>query len=300
MRFTRKNGRRHSEDGMTPRDSFLRQHTPLTAATYEPVLRDLYRLVGRLEAATQDDIARYFDSIADQAPATVSRKLATLGSFYGYLRQRGLRQDDPMLAIGRRPKVDRVGSMRYITTEEQRRLIDGLQGQDQMTVRNLALIWTLLHGLRVSEVVGLDCEDFRAGELTFVGKGAKTRTVPLLLPAAAAMAAYLGRRKAGPLFRGREGRLHVAQVQRIVGELTLALTGSAYHPHALRHGFATRMVQAGVELPALQRLLGHASLSSTQIYVHLNTDDLRREMMKDPLAGPVGLTLIEGGKEKVG
>jgi len=137
---------------LTPRAAFLRQHAALTAATYEPVLRDLHRLVGRLDDATQDDIARYFDSIADQRPGTVRRKLATLGSYFAYLRRRGVRADDPMLAIARRPKVDQQGSIRFMDVADQLTLIESLQADDRATIRNLALIWTLLHGLRVAEL----------------------------------------------------------------------------------------------------------------------------------------------------
>ena len=285
---------------MTHLDAFLRQQWPKTAATYEPVLRSFLALTGRLDDATQDDVVRYFDSIAEQAPATVARKLSTIGSYFAYLRRRGIRDTDPMLAIGRRPKVDKAGSIRWLTDDQQRALIQAVDGSSRKSQRNLALLWTLLHGLRVAEVVNLDADDYRNGELRFTGKGNKSRTVPLLTPAQVAMERCLNRRRAGPLFRGPHGRLTTRQVQRFINQLSMDVLGERWNPHALRHSFATRNLRAGMGLAHVQRLLGHADPKTTSMYEHLNTDDLRRAMQVDPLGESGELVVIEGGKEATG
>ena len=163
--------------------------------------------------------------------------------------------------------------------------------------RDHALLFTLLHGLRISEAVGLDVEDYRYGQVTFAGKGDKTRSVPLRLAGAQdALNAYIGHRKSGPMFRGPSGRLSTRQAQRIIGTLTLRGTGTAYNAHAMRHSFATSLVRSGVGLAQVAALLGHATTQSTQIYTHLSDADLAAAVDQHPLAegGAGELHLIEG------
>jgi len=144
-------------------------------------------------------------------------------------------------------------------------------------------------GIRLSELVGLDLQDvdFRGGVVRGAGKGAKERVVPVGWPALSWLQRYIARERAAliekagagscpALFVGRSGRISARQVQRRVEKFLrgAALSGKV-SPHALRHSFATHMLDAGADLRSVQELLGHASLASTQIYTHVTSRKLR-------------------------
>ncbi|MBI1847144.1 MAG: tyrosine-type recombinase/integrase, partial [Candidatus Rokubacteria bacterium] len=137
-------------------------------------------------------------------------------------------------------------------------------------------------GLRVSELMGLDLDDLDRGELTVrvLGKGRKERIVPYGRQAAAALAAWLARRgeTRGPLFLNRRGgRLGVRSVFSIVrGQARAAGILRRVGPHTLRHTFATHLLDAGADLRAIQELLGHSRLSTTQRYTHVGSEHLMR------------------------
>lgn len=274
---------------------FLQQYPSSTAGLYARTLAGFIASTGvSIEEATQDHVLTYYKSLEALAPSTVSLKLAILSSWYAYLQRRGLRTDNPMVAIAHRPKVDKQGSVKWLDAMEQRVLLDA-EGDEKQAVRNKAILWVLLHGLRLAELVSLDVEDYRYGELRFTGKGGKSRIVPMLAPAQIALQAYLGPRRSGPLFRVARHRISRRQVQRVVNAATMR-TVRRMSPHALRHSFATRNVKAGMGIPQLQKIMGHQALSSTQLYVHLDTEDIRQAMLNDPLAEAQEFTVIEGGK----
>lgn len=291
---------------MTPLDRWLSSYPSSTRGLYSRTLAGFIAATRKpVEQATQEDVATYHARISELAPSTVSTKLAILSSCFAYLVKTGARADNPMVAIAHRPKVDKKGSVKWLDADEQRALLDAVQ-DERLGARNSALIWILLHGLRLAEVVSLNVEDYRYGELRFTGKGGKSRIVPLLSPTQVALQRYLGNRRTGPMFRAEgayvgtrssthKRRLSRRQVQRIVAEAT-ARIGKKAHPHALRHSFATRHVKAGTGLPQLQKLMGHSALSSTNLYIHLDTEDVREAMQNDPLAPPQELQVIEGGK----
>lgn len=284
---------------MNPIDSWLAAYPLTTRGLYARTLAGFMAATGKPVAdATQEDVAKYHEKINGLAPSTVATKLAILSSWFAYLQRRGLRPDNPMVAIAHRPKVDKQGSVKWLDADEQRALLT-IETDEQHAARNRAILWLLLHGLRLAELVGLDVEDYRYGEVRFTGKGGKSRIVPLLAPAQIALQQYLGRRRHGPMFRGPHGRISRRQVQRIVATWTTRATGRRLSPHPLRHSFATRHVKAGTGLPQLQKLMGHSALSSTQLYVHLDTDDVRQAMMNDPLSEPQELRVVEGGREQV-
>lgn len=214
---------------------------------------------------------------------TLGRGLAGIRSLLRFLEKRGLANAAGAAAL-RAPKAPRR-LPRPLTAADARRLVDRteqLAEEPWIAARNAALL-TLLYGcgLRISEALSLTGEAVRAaggGVLRITGKGGKTRLVPLL-PAASRAAEEYARlcpyhlEDGQPLFRGaRGGPLQPAIIQREVQKLRAALNlPDTATPHALRHSFATHLLGRGGDLRAIQELLGHASLSTTQVYTQVDT-----------------------------
>jgi len=212
--------------------------------------------------------------------ASIARKLSAIRSFYRYLLQEGLVEISP-LATTSSPKLDkRLPS--FLTLEEIRRLLEMPDLSTPQGQRDRALLELLYAaGLRVSELVQLNIEqvDLDSRELRVWGKGAKERIVLMGKPAAAALATYItegrakllgGKRNTALLVNRYGGRLNERRVQIILGKYARAAgIDKRVHPHMLRHTFATHMLDGGADLRVVQELLGHANLSSTQIYTHV-------------------------------
>lgn len=226
---------------------------------------------------------RELDGVADRA--SIARKLAAVRGFFRFLVDTGALRRDPTLGIAT-PKTRRKLPV-HLTLDEVDRLLVAPAADGLLGLRDRAFLEVLYSaGIRVGELVGLDWErvDEDAGSLRVVGKGRKERVVPVGRPALAALAAYRDACRAagqdvrtGPVFRNRRGgRLTARSVARRLERhvLTSGTTAKAT-PHALRHTFATHLLGAGADLRAIQELLGHASLSTTQRYTHV---DLRRLM----------------------
>jgi len=217
---------------------------------------------------------------------SLSRSLAGIRSFFSYLARNKI-ADIPVAKLIRGPRIAK-SLPKPLSMEGARQLVDiTIQDHDDawIAARNTAVL-TLLYGcgLRISEALQLKVGQLASGQessLTIMGKGGKMRLVPLIPIVHQAVAAY---RAACPyplepsslLFRGsRGGRLHAAIIQRSVQALRAALNlPSTATPHALRHSFATHLLSRGGDLRAIQELLGHASLSTTQSYTHLDTQKL--------------------------
>ncbi|MDO5622872.1 MAG: tyrosine recombinase XerC [Paracoccus sp. (in: a-proteobacteria)] len=217
---------------------------------------------------------------ADQAPRSVSRRLSAVRSFLRWIADR--EGYDLSAALNTRsPKYSR-SLPRPVTPDQARDLLDSVAEAHPtpwVAARDLAVL-TLLYGsgLRISEALALDGSDWPMGEsLRVRGKGDKERIVPVLPVTRAAIADYLSRSPYGlqagdPLFRGvRGGRLSKTVVDRamVTARQGLGLPPSAT-PHALRHSFATHLLAAGGDLRTIQELLGHASLSTTQVYTGID------------------------------
>ncbi len=217
--------------------------------------------------------------------STIARKLAALRSFYKYLVRQQLLESSPISVI-RTPKQDK----RLPQCLDIQQITALLQAPDTSTLfgsRDRAILETIYSaGLRISELVALNVEDIdrRSEVLLIPGKGKKERLVPLGSLAIEAIDAYLelrsgrfGRAARGPLFINRHGkRLSDRSVRRrLDGYLAEAGISSQVSPHTLRHSFATHMLNAGADLRSVQELLGHESLSTTQIYTHLTTAGLQ-------------------------
>jgi site-specific recombinase XerD len=231
-------------------DLFLGQHSPVTARTYARALRELEGVIGgSAEAATAEQLIAWRQTINGQAPATIARKVSTAAAFFAFLRRAGVRSDDPMLPI-LRPKVDRARGIHSVSADTCMRLIEACRDD-----RERALLWLLVHGLRIGEVVELDADSLNGDELRIVGKGGRLRVVVLEEAAAVAVRAHRGLRRTGPLLRGREGRLTTRQAQRLVASVSGRI-GDEINPHALRHAFALSLVRSGVNLALVQAALG--------------------------------------------
>jgi integrase/recombinase XerC len=216
-----------------------------------------------------------------QARASVARKVSALRTFVRYLRREGWIDSDPA-ALAVAPKREQKVPA-HLSVDEMSQLLDAPDASTPPGRRDRAILELFYaSGIRLSELVALDLEDVDlAGRMVRVmGKGRKERIVPFNQKASAALRAWLKDRLA--LTRGdalfvnaRGGRLTGRSVQRLVARyVSSCSTRFGISPHALRHSFATHLLQAGADLRAIQELLGHVSLSTTQRYTHVNVAQL--------------------------
>lgn len=215
---------------------------------------------------------------------SIARKLASLRSFYRYLQREGKVGLNPAEII-RTPKQPKH-LPRVLTKDDAAALMDFPAGQTGSSLRDCALLETLYStGARVSELVGMNLEDLRLSEglVHLRGKGRKERIVPIGEVALKAIRNYraslkpsaVGHQPSAPVFLNhRGGRLTTRSVARIVACYSSRLAGGSVSPHTLRHSFATHLLDEGADLRSIQEMLGHASLSTTQKYTHLATDQL--------------------------
>jgi integrase/recombinase XerD len=246
---------------------------------------------GDLADVSVDILRGYLESLGRQelAPATAARRLSALRQYFKFLVTEGLRQDDPTAALDA-PKRGRP-LPKVLSEAEVAAMIDGVAREDEAAALRLAALMELIYasGLRVSELVSLPLAVARREQpfLTVRGKGAKERLVPLNDAARRALAAYLEVRgrflprslKASPwLFPSSGGSGHLTR-QRL-GQLLkdaavkAGIDPARVSPHVLRHAFATHLLDRGADLRALQTMLGHADIATTQIYTHVATGRL--------------------------
>lgn len=217
---------------------------------------------------------------------TVARKLSAIRSFFKYLEKRGHISENPAQHVIT-PKQDKTIPV-YLSVDEMFRLLDSIQTDTVLDLRNRAIFETLYSsGIRVSELTQMNVSDveFEAAVIRVHGKGNQQRMVPLGQKALTVIEAYRDRLQkkygqqataGGPLFLNRYNkRLSSRSVARILKQLVAAVgLLTPVSPHALRHTFATHMLDAGADLRAVQELLGHKSLSTTQKYTHVSIDHL--------------------------
>jgi integrase/recombinase XerC len=232
-------------------------------------------------------VRAFLASLAKQnKKSSIGRKLAALKGFYRYLVREKCIVEDP-LTLFSTPKQDKP-LPKFLSVDDVFRLLGKISGADILTLRDRAILETLYStGVRVSELVGLDWGevDFGLGVIRVMGKGSKERIVPIgeialkALDAYAAEQALRWKRPAKgkhPVFLNqRGGRITTRSVARVVDKyLRAADIPVRMGPHGLRHTFATHLLNSGADLRIIQELLGHASLSTTQRYTHLNLDQL--------------------------
>jgi integrase/recombinase XerD len=220
------------------------------------------------------------------APATLQRKVACLRSFYRHLRIERMIEHDPAAEL-RGPR-SRARLPQVLTRDEVLQLLAQPRGSSPSALRDRALLETMYAcGLRASEVIGLELSelDLSSGILRARGKGSKERIVPIGSKAVASLHDYLERGRARLVGLREETRLFVNLrgtplsrqglykiVQRHAASAGLAHRMS---PHTLRHSFATHLLAGGCDLRSLQEMLGHADITTTQVYTHLSSDRLR-------------------------
>jgi len=238
-------------------------------------------------AGDADVIRAFLASLGDQnySAATMARKIATLRSFYKWADRRGLADRNPMTLIRTPRQSKRLP--KAISIEQVERLLSAPSEADTLGRRDRAMLETLYStGIRVSELVGLDAADLDvAGEaLKVKGKGKKERLVPLGSHALLAIRTYIDMIAADPRFRdnwnaetsplfiNKHGsRLSSRSVRRKLDKYLREVgLDPSISPHTLRHSFATHLLENGADLRSVQELLGHQSLSTTQVYTHLS------------------------------
>src|SRR5512147_2112041 len=215
--------------------------------------------------------------------SSIARKLSAIRSFYRYLNKKGVITGNPARLVATPRREKRLPAV--LTADDAQRLLSvpGMDNDDNTELRDRAVLETLYStGIRAAELIGMNRDDINREDrlIRIRGKGRKERIVPVGRTALGSLDAYLAQKKEGAenpaVFTGPTGnRLTVRTVQRILEnsrkKLGLAQKAS---PHTLRHSFATHLLEAGADLRAIQELLGHASLSTTQRYTHVNLDSL--------------------------
>jgi integrase/recombinase XerC len=240
----------------------------------------------RVDAITSDDIRAYLHSLDQQGDkaSSLARKLACLRSFFRFLVREGIVHTNPAEDL-RNPKLPKP-LPRVLTKSDAAALMEFPTGQSPLSLRDRALLETMYStGARVSEAVGINLGDLNQmdGLVCLRGKGRKERVVPIGDVALQAIQHYrkslrapiLSAQLSTPLFLNhRGGRLTTRSVARMVSRYSSRLVGGAVSPHALRHSCATHLLDEGADLRSIQEMLGHASLSTTQKYTHVATDQL--------------------------
>ena len=252
-----------------------------TLLAYERDLRGASELLGgSLADAGPGEIRRLAEAWMPLSRATVARKAAALRRFYGFLHDEGMRGDDPSAALPRParerplPKVLDHRAVEALFAEIERRKAAGEAGAPR-----LAALIELLYGsgLRASELVSLPRGAVSPDRpfLILRGKGGRERLVPISDRARAAVAAHAASVPRDALYLFPSGKKHLSRVRlyQLVRELAAAagIPPERISPHVLRHAFATHLLEGGADLRAVQMLLGHADIATTQIYTHVDS-----------------------------
>jgi len=278
---------RSAESKPDPRaEAFARHLLRAPAHTRNAYVRDvgvLATLAGDRDIAklTRSEIARALATLHGRGLSgrSLARMLSAWRAFYKFLLERdGSRRADPCAGLKAPKSVRRLPSA--LTPDEAAKLVT-IEGEDSLSLRDRALFeLAYSSGLRLAELAGLDCNrlDLEAGEVKVLGKGSKERIVPVGRAAHEALKAWLVVRDAvakapeTAVFVSRRGsRLSPRAIERRLATVAVRQGLDRHvHPHMLRHSFASHVLQSSGDLRAVQELLGHASIASTQVYTHLD------------------------------
>jgi integrase/recombinase XerC len=285
-------------------DGFGRSLTSVAPSTVEAYARDLRAFTewaGRLgidgpEGVRRQTLRRYLAFMATRGHArrTIARRASAIRRYFGWLVRTGVLDHDPTAGLSapkgeaRLPRVLRPDELRTLLGDGEARAAPPAAGVSPadaaIALRDDALLELLYgSGLRISEATGLDVDELDLGRARVAvwGKGSKQRAVPLSDPAVDALRRWLADGRAllatpetpaGPVFLNRRGRrLTPRDARRIVDRRA----GEPTHPHALRHTFATHLLDGGADLRVVQELLGHSDVATTQRYTHVSKERLR-------------------------
>jgi integrase/recombinase XerD len=268
-----------------------------TLEAYRGDLLQLGRFLAEREVSALDaspaDVSDFLTGLAagdadhrPSSPATIHRKSACLRSFYRHLRREGLRESDPTATLSAPRRSRKLPQV--LTRGEVEKLLSQPRGTDSHALRDRALLELMYaSGLRASEAIGLEIEDVDLEErvLRARGKGSKERVVPIGQAALRALGVYLERGRPALVknsvenhmfvnFRGgqltRQGLYKIVRRHAVTAGLADRMS-----PHTLRHTFATHLLAGGCDLRSVQEMLGHADVSTTQLYTHLSSDRLK-------------------------
>jgi len=273
---------------------YERSASPQTVQTYEESLREFESYISlrdsglSLQAVDADLIRDWMEGLMDKgnSASTINKKLSALRSFYRFSLKRGLVEKDPAHAVTGPKKSKPLPQ--FLREGEMDRLLDQFEWNNDFNNVRARTILVLLYeaGLRRSELTGLndDDVDFDAGQLKVTGKRNKQRIIPFGRELADALRQYMTLRDSqfdnnnGAVFLDNKGkRMTGSQVYATVHKyLSMATSLKKRSPHVLRHSFATAMLNNGAGLESIKNLLGHESVSTTEIYTHTTFEQLKR------------------------
>ena len=273
---------------------YERNASPQTVQTYEESLRAFESYLTfrdnelSMDSVDTDLIRDWMESLMDKgnSASTINKNLSALRSFYRFALRRGLVKKDPAHAVTGPKKSKPLPQ--FLREGEMDRLLDGLEWDSSFNNVRARTILLLFYeaGLRRSELIGLDDKDidFEAAQLKVTGKRNKQRIVPFGAELAETLKDYKAKRQkefgetSGALFLSDKGeRISGAQVYQIVRKyLSMVTSLKKRSPHVLRHTFATAMLNNGAGLETIKSLLGHESVSTTEIYTHTTFEQLKR------------------------
>ncbi len=255
-----------------------------TILNYTLDLNDFKVFLGEADITKVDYLVlrKYLAALKEKklGSRSVARHLSVLRSFFRFLNREGLLKNNPILSISS-PKLEKHLPS-FMTEEEVSKVLAAVSADDELGLRNRAILEMFYStGMRISELAGLRASDidFIGGVAKVFGKGRKERMVPVGDIALSALRSYLEKREkqSDTLFLNKNGgRITVRGIRNAVKKyLSAAGIQKGVSAHTLRHSFATHLLNRGADLRSVQELLGHANLSTTQIYTHLTTDRLK-------------------------
>jgi tyrosine recombinase XerC len=259
-----------------------------TIINYSIDLNSLKGFAGEIPVEKIDYVMlrRYLVTLKEKnlSKVSVARKIASIRSFFKFLCREGIVKTNPASSLSI-PKRDKY-LPKFLDEADVVKLIEAPEGDGEASLRDRAILETLYStGIRVSELVGLNINsiDQIGGVIKVYGKGKKERMVPIGERALQAIRQYLRKRKYGEsdenkmlLLNKNGGRITDRSIRRIINKYIMKTSiKEKISPHTLRHSFATHLLNHGADLRSVQELLGHANLSTTQIYTHITTERLK-------------------------
>ncbi|AEA34431.1 site-specific tyrosine recombinase/integron integrase [Hippea maritima] len=241
--------------------------------TIKAYLTDTQEFLKNTKGFDRDDVEVFLVKLFDRglSSSTITRKLASLSIFFEFLKLKGKVRINPLRVIDK-PKQKKM-LPKFLEVDDVVALLEGIKDKRDRAL--FELIYS--SSLRASEALGLDINDidFENLRIRIRRKGGKVVYVPISQRAALFLKDYLKDRKEGPLFLNRYGkRLSDRYLRRLIKKYALSSIFKDVSPHTLRHSKATHLLNSGMDIRLLQRLLGHSSIKATQIYTHLNLKEL--------------------------
>lgn len=250
-----------------------------TIDAYRRDLKDLVEHLGNqdVDTITMPHLRSFLKAMTVWGASTVARKLSTIRSFLDYAQREGLVEINIAKAL-KAPKLEQR-LPHHVNTDGIERLLEA-PGRDLIGLRDQAILETLYSaGLRVSELVGVNDSDIdmEAGTVKVMGKGSRERLAPIGTHACAALSAWIEVRgdAAATFTNYLGGRLSTRSVQKMVDKYAEKAGLGKMSPHDLRHSMATHLLDRGADIRAVQEMLGHQSITSTQIYTHVSVNRQR-------------------------